>query len=200
MQISDSIRGFGIPDIRDVSSTIVAGPSLEMRPAALSLLKENGVTQVVDFRGGSQPLIERVCKQLGLNYCNFDFNHAIDPKCPVPSDFVNQLKQFLKIMNKGHAYVGCQYGIHRTNAALLYNHILNPENRKFFVPEILHAEGDKHPNTVLNNLLRRVWQTINKMSPEERASFGLKGDLKEIFNNIFAKRAGEIKRNVRLYM
>ena len=77
MRIAQVLNGYGIPEIRDITPTIAAGPTLETRPRILQDLKNQGVTTIVDFRGGTQPLIENACNNAGLNYCNFDFNHTI---------------------------------------------------------------------------------------------------------------------------
>ena len=178
MRISDAISGYGISDLRDITPTIAAGPTLETKPKVLAILKDNGVTSIVDFRGGSQPLIENACSQTGLNYYNFDFNHTISSgrkTIAQPLNFIEQLKQFFRIMNKGHAYIGCQYGVHRTNAALVYNH-------------------------TINFLSRKVWKTIKAMTPSEKSFFNLTGSKEEIFFNIIKKKAGELKRHAKIFL
>ena len=204
MRISDAISGYGISDLRDITPTIAAGPTLETKPKVLAILKDNGVTSIVDFRGGSQPLIENACSQTGLNYYNFDFNHTISSgrkTIAQPLNFIEQLKQFFRIMNKGHAYIGCQYGVHRTNAALVYNHILNnPNGDRFVTPDIARLDGDRDINNTINFLSRKVWKTIKAMTPSEKSFFNLTGSKEEIFFNIIKKKAGELKRHAKIFL
>ena len=202
MRISDVISGYGITEIRDISPTIAAGPTLETKPKVLSVLKENGVTSIVDFRGGFQPLIENACNQSGLNYFNFDFNHTISSgrkTLSQPENFVEQLKQFFRIMNKGHAYIGCQYGVHRTNAALVYNYFLNnPNGCRFNAPSLSRLDGDRDINNTINFLSRKVWKTIKLMTSLEKSFFNLSDSKEEIFLNIIRKRVGELKRHAKI--
>ena len=201
MDVINAIRGYGIPDLRRISPTVVAGPTLETKPKLLDVLKQNGIETIVDFRGGQQPIIENACHQKKFNYFNFNFNHVLPNKKGTnlpPEDFVEQLKTFFRVMNKGNAYIGCQYGVHRTNAALLYNYFLNPERFRFNTPRLIVTEGDKGLVNTANYMIRKVWHTVKQMSSEDKIFFGLKGDTKEIFMNFFAEKIGEIKKNVRI--
>lgn len=198
MKIAEIINGYGVPNLRSVTSNIIAGPTLETRPHLLEVLKQNDITTIVDFRGGTQPLIENACQKTGLNYFNFDFNHTISQgkgAMPAPKDFIDQLKQFFNVMNKGHAYVGCQYGIHRTNAALIFNNILNNADNQYPAPEILRRFGDKNINNMINFFVRKVWKTVRIMNPVERAAFNISGITpKEIWENTIKQKAIELRR------
>ena len=199
MRISEVMQKYGISDLREVSSTIVAGPTLETRPKLLPILKEQGITTIVDFRGGDQPLLRNVCEQNAINYRNFDFNHAISSgkkTISQPVNFIDELKAFFGIMNKGNAYIGCEYGIHRTNAALVYNHILNnPDGTRFTTPQLSRLNGDGDINSIINFLSRKVWKTIKLMTAEEKNFFNLKGTKREVFEHFILKKVGELKRN-----
>ena len=104
-------------------------------------------------------------------------------------------------MNRGHAYIGCQYGVHRTNAALVYNHFLNnPNGSRFVVPDISRLDGDRDINNTINFLARKVWKTIKSMTNAERLSLNISGSKEEIFRNIIVKKAGELKRHVKIFI
>ena len=202
--LSESVRLYGIPYVREITTTIAAGPTLETKPNILSALKQKGITTVVDFRGGAQPLIENVCNQTGLNYFQIDFNHAISSgknAIPAPKNFAEQLRQFFRIMDKGHAYIGCQYGVHRTNAALLFNYILNNSGeRKYNIPTMLRLDSDGNINNIINILVRKAWKVIKAMTPSEKTSFGISGTESEIFRKFIYKTAGEIKRHAKNFI
>lgn len=198
MKIAEIVKGYGIPNLRSVTHNIVAGPTLETYPNVLAALKQDGIATIVDFRGGTQPLIQEGCKKAGLRYFNFDFNHAVSQgkdAIPAVDGFIEQLKQFFGVMNKGNAYVGCQYGIHRTNAALIYNFILNNNDNKYPVPQILRNLEDKNTNNMINFFVRKVWKTVRTMSPSERSAFNISGiTLKDIWENVIMQRAKELRR------
>lgn len=199
MRISEIMNSYGISDVRDIAPTIVSGPTLETRPKILAELKKQGISTVVDFRGGDQPLLRNVCEEIDITYRNFDFNHAISSggkTISQPANFIDELKKFFGIMNKGNAYIGCEYGIHRTNAALVYNHILNnPDGTRFATPQLFRINGDGDINSIINFLSRKVWKTIKLMTAEEKNFFNLKGTKREVFEHFILKKVGELKQN-----
>ena len=103
-------------------------------------------------------------------------------------------------MNRGHAYIGCQYGVHRTNAALVYNYVLNnPNGKSFASPSIARINGDRDINNTINFLFRKVWKTLKVMSPEEKAELKILGDKSELFEKYILRKVGELKRNVKCF-
>lgn len=200
MEIIDSIKRFPIKNLRRVSPTIVAGPTLENLPDILPEIRKAGVSAIVDFRDvTTNPFWQYECRQFNINYFKIGLDNTINSLPQnISNDFILKLKKFLSIMNNGHAYIGCQYGIDRTNAALILNYFLNPQKDKFDAPIILSGTFEtksKKPDIVhkaINRTVTRIWKMIKKMSPEQRAEFNLKGDIADIYRNAILPQINKI--------
>ena len=198
-----SLEQMNIPKLQKVAPTIYRGSTLEKSPQALMALKKSGTQTIVDFRGSGNSVLEKLCKSLNLDFFKVSFDPILAKERKAKGykqviDF-NALKEFFKIMNRGKAYVGCQLGIHRTNAALTYNYFLNPQAQN--APKLLFVNdtpSNLEVKNEINRLTRMVKQYVKKLTSEQKKSIGLEDNFKTVFDSTFkGKIAQLIKSNLR---
>ena len=208
MSCVDRIFNLGIKNLRKIGNGIISGPTLEGKPQLLSQIKDAGIHTIVDFRSEATPLIEEECKNLGLKYFKFGLNNTICDRKPlrVSSNFAQKLKEFIEIMNQGDAYIGCRFGIDRTNSGLLFNYFFNPQSSKFNIPKLFPGTFEKccdidtsikkrMPKELINTInktIRKVQQAIDRITPEQRAELGIPENRKERFDKLFKEKIGEL--------
>ena len=201
-----SIERIGIPNLRRVSDTVFSGATLEGRLDYLTKIKESGITSVVDFRAGAASALKNQCDSLGLSYLQFPLDHTLSIGAKskgnvsrvVGSDFVKKMKDFFTVMNKGNAYIGCQYGIDRTNAGLCYNYFLNAANKKQVAPIILTWADSPNLKATINRLVRSIYKTAKNLTAEQKGILGINVAKQDIFKDLFKTKIGEmIYRNLR---
>ncbi len=206
------VINIGIKNLRQLGNGVISGATLEGRPQLLTKIKNAGIKTIVDFRSEATPLIQKECEQAGLKYFKFGLNHTIFENKPftVAPDFAKKLKQFFEIMNHGDAFIGCQFGIDRTNSGILLNYFVNPQSAKFNVPSIiagtmergndLDIKISKHmPKCLINTInksIRKTLQCLKRMTPEQRAELGIPENSRERFEKLFKDKIGKlIRRN-----
>lgn len=210
MACIDKILNLGINNLRKIGNGVIAGATLEGQPQLLSRVKDAGIRTIVDFRSEATPQIEEECRVLGLRYFKLGLNHTISEgqEMKISRSFASRLKEFFNIMNEGDAYIGCKYGIDRTNSGLLLNYFFNPQSLKFRIPQILPGTFDKcseiSPNikkrmpkvliNTINKTIRKIQQSVKRMTPAQRAELGIPEGRKERFEKCFRDKIGELIR------
>lgn len=152
---TDSVRGRNI---------------VTMPKEALEDVKQKGIQRIVDLRAEvNSTLNGRLNIKDGVQYVDgLEYVH-------VPVSYkdgledLNSIKAFPKFfdaMDKGHVYIGCNQGSHRTDFAVALNYALNTPTKD--VPPILYLS----PADVTNGI-KRIYKKIQKMSPSEKQALGL---------------------------
>lgn len=181
------INDLKIPNLRMLEANSISGSTFEKRTAAdLLQLKDAGIKSIVDFRSEAASSFGKQCSELGFEYFNIPLEHSYNlfaghkkgnlPE-PVSDKFVEQLKKFFEISNKGNAYMGCNYGIDRTNIGLTYNYLLNMSATK---PPVLQSWGDFSHTNVINRTVKLVKKTIKHLTPQQKQMLGLPENYDEI--------------------
>lgn len=186
-----------VANLRQLGNSI-GGACLQEKPYLLPKLKEYGINTVIDFRNIGESSYRRYCEESGLKYINFPVGHtrnglcganAINIKSDVNDKYIAKLKEFINAFNDENVYMGCHYGIDRTNLALTLNYLLNP---KAIAPELL-TWGNYRLKSVINRTLKVARKIIKNMSPEQKEQFNLTED----YNNLFqAKIRNMLKANL----
>ena len=86
------------------------------------------------------------------------------------------LKRFFDIMKRGYAYIGCQYGIDRTNKGLALNYFLGSDMK---APRMLHWE-DETQKMVVNRNVRIVEKIFHHLTPEQKEMLELPSKFRDI--------------------
>ena len=181
------IESLKIPNLRILESNSISGSTFEKRTLEdLINLKKSGIRAIIDFRSEAGFLFRQRCNELGLEYLNIPIEHsynifAANKKKNLPitvSDkFVEQLKKFFELANKGNNYIGCNFGIDRTNIGLVYNYLLNMSAKQ---PPKLLSWGDFSHQNVINRTVKLVMKTIKHMTPKQRETLNLPSNYEEI--------------------
>lgn len=195
------IKEMKVPNFRVVTPTCASGGTFNDRPLKdLQELRKIGITTVVDFRGEAGSYIVQQCKKAKLNYIQFNLNNVLNLSNPeyfihknnerteITDKFVEKLKKFFKLVNKGNVYMGCQYGIDRTNMALTLNYLLNPDCDN--PPEILTWPYERK-KTVANRNIKAVKKIVKRLNEEQKKQLNITENynefLKERIYQLLAK-------------
>lgn len=190
----DIIKSMGLNNIRIIDPSVVSGPTLEARCIQdFQRIKTSGISKIVDFRMGGSQELQKKCQEVGINYERFPLDNVLtlnnskyfflskENKRQVTSEFIENLKRFFETMNSSeNVYVGCQYGIDRTNVGLLLDFLLNPKS-VHNAPEVLTWPGDSK-KSVINKLTKTIKKILKAMTPEQKRSLGINPENNDFTN------------------
>jgi len=138
----------------------------------------------VSFHSEASEKYKQKCKKAGLKYYNFPMEHSYkatsnnkNEPLTVSDSFVENLKEFMQIFNKGNVYMGCNFGIDRTNLALTFNYLLNTKAKK--PPQILSWDEYK-PKNLLNRTIKFTKKRIKKFNDKQKKIVKLPKDLHQV--------------------
>lgn len=183
---------------RQVDDTVFAGETFAGKSADdFILLKENGINNVIDFRAKTSQEYKQMCEAAGIKYINCPLDHILGGKSStlfvgknhdlVDQNFIDTLETIITQINKGHTYIGCQYGIDRTNFALVLNYLFNPKAQKT-IPKLLPSDIGSRKQ-LLDKNLDKAKKIFKKLTPEQRQQLNLPDNYEEVFT----KRISDIK-------
>ncbi len=175
----NKVRKLDVLNLRILGDETISGGTFARRPDAdLSVLKSSGIKNIVDFRSEAEASFNDKCGKLGLKYFAFPldgvinfsngnyFIHKSDQKLVVKPNFVEKLQKYFDVVNSGSSYIGCHYGIDRTNIGVLLNYLLNP-GANAITPEIKTWPGDSK-KSVLNKLLKVVNKIYKRLDETQK--------------------------------
>lgn len=173
----------GIAKLRVLDTRTYSGETLEDSPEKLAKLKSLGINTVVDFREESGQVYKKMCEDNGLEFFYFPLKHSgkFDTKNGVNDEFVDKMKGFFDIYNKGNAYFGCKWGLDRTNIALTMNYLLNTTSH--MAPEIL-AWGGESVKSVINKDKKIIENLFKALTPSQKEKL----DLSDAWRDVMKKR------------
>ena len=172
-----------ILNFRTVNSTSVSGGTFSVRSDIdLKSLKDAGIKTIVDFRGEATKDFANRCKDLNIKYFHFNLNNVINMTNPeyfirednerikISSKFIEKLQEFFELVKEGNVYMGCQFGIDRTNIALFMNYLMNSKVEN--APTVLTWPYEKK-KMVANKNIKIVKKIIKRMTPEQRKQLNI---------------------------
>lgn len=190
--VFEGVAAIGVKNLRRITPTCVSGETFAKKSVAdLRKLKNAGIDTIVDFRSEATEEFARICEQNGIKYHLFPLDHTSGGLPEhlkgkgVSNKFVQQLKEFIDLTNKGNVYMGCQYGIDRTNLGAVLNYLINP---KINIPPKILTWGDFRPKSIINKTVKVARKLVKKMTPEQRQLLGLGED----YNELFTRRINEL--------
>ena len=167
-----ALRDLGIRNLRLLNTRTVSGGTFERRPIEdLKALKDAGIETIIDFRTEGSGEMAKKCSSTGLRYLNIPlddvrersnaryFIRSKGKPTIIKPEFIKNLKEYFELMNNTNCYVGCHYGIDRTNMGLLLNYFFNPKYENI-PPRIIHW-----PDESQKNILNRNIKSIKKIFP-----------------------------------
>lgn len=168
---------------RQVSDNIYAGETLVTKPESVfKKLSYLGIKTIIDLRSLEDDTLEykEKCASNGIKYVSIPLTKVLDDKKDgifdykkgtVRDDFVDDLATLLKYTRKGNLYLGCQYGVDRTNFALCCDYIFNFDTEHN--PPVIYPTDYAKRNTIKNKNLDLVRKIIKKLTPEQREKLHL---------------------------
>ena len=180
----NGIKKLEIPQIRIISKNVVSGPTLQDRSVDEMLkLREMGISKIIDFRADASEKYAEFCKKNGFKYFKFPLNDTgnelfyIQETGFLSPKFIKSLKKFFKAINQGGVYMGCQFGIDRTNKALVMNYLLNNKKQ---TPPIILTWPYETKKAVINRNVRSVSRLFHHMTSSQKKQLGLPEKFREI--------------------
>ena len=97
-------------------------------------------------------------------------------KLEVNDTFVQKLRKFFDICDKGNTYLACQWGIDRTNVGIILNYLLNPTEH--LTPEIFAWAGDS-AKSIINKNKKNTENILKQLTQEQKEILKLEPDYLE---------------------
>ena len=193
-------KDLGMKNMRVVDSSIVSGPTLETKTIEeMKEIKSFGIDTIIDFRADGSSELQKKCLEAGINYERFPLDNVLtldnpkyfsltkDNKRQISDEFVEKLRNYFAKMNsQQNLYVGCQYGIDRTNVGLTLNYLLNPKATNHNAPEILTWPGERK-KTIINKLTKNIKKIFKSLTPEQKNKLGIDADDSNTINTQIRK-------------
>ena len=189
---------FGLKNIvRFVDKDITAGETLATGDNSFFKFISNlGTKIVIDLREFDKNYQEK-CQKNGIKYVSLPFTHVLrerkdlifdyENNGKVQDNFVKQIVTLVENFKLGNAYLGCQYGVDRTNFALVLEYIFN-YNSTHKAPKIFPSNYTTR-NALLNKNINLVKKIIKRLSSEQREILNLPEEFDEV---ILPQRIGAI--------
>lgn len=196
-KILGELANYEIRNIRILGNNLYSGARLDGKRSLIQKLKNFNIKTIIDFRGGKNSNMAADCTAENMQYINFPVGHTRNGLsggegiAKVSDEYVSQLKKFMDAYNEGNAYMGCEYGLDRTNLALTLNYLLNP---KATAPEILNIEGSRM-KSVVNRTLKIARRLIKDMTPGQKAELNIPED----YNTQFQSKIRQLLKANMLY-
>jgi len=175
--------------LRKLSQHKFSGETLETRSVEnLKKLKEYGIETVIDLRAQNAPEYEKKCNAAGIKFMKFPLDFIFAPgrsdifvgknREHVNDKFIENLKKFLATTENGKLYMGCQYGLDRTNFAIILDFLFNYKGSTE-VPKILSSDIGP-ARTLLNKDVDLIRKIIKKMDHSQKETLNLPENFDEV--------------------
>lgn len=200
-RVYNFLKSAKVNSLREINDSTYTGATLEELPIDTFVkLKEMGIETVIDLRLNSKTSYIEKCRSSNINYFKFPLDFIFNPgksdifignnRSLVNNSFVQNLKKFLELTKKGNLYMGCQYGLDRTNFAIIMNYLFNYDSNDV-PPQILSSDIGKS-KTLLNKDLDLIRKILKKMTMEQKHFL----NLPQNYNEIIIKRIRELVMHV----
>ena len=123
------------------SNNIYRGQTLVEKADCIKAVKQKGINTIIDLVGYGKTYEEAV-KQAGMDYFVYNIYENWWDTALFEKTNISKLVNFLKKMQEGNIYIGCQHGSNDTDVALILNDFFNPMLEGKIKTKILPAESD----------------------------------------------------------
>ena len=133
-------------------TTIYRGQTLVDKPCMLEYLKEKGIKTVIDLVGYGK-CYEDAVRNADLDFYTFSIFDNWWNNCNHDTpEFIDKLTDFIKKMQEGNIYIGCQYGSNDTDIAFILNDFFNPQLEGKAQTSIKPSDFALELNTIYDSL------------------------------------------------
>ncbi len=143
------------------NTTVYRGQTLvDKADDALCNLKSKGIKTVIDLVGYGKDYEEKV-KNAGLNYYEYSiYDNWWNLNDYTTKEFIDNMVLFLKKMQEGNIYIGCQHGANDTDIALILNNFFNPQLEDKCKTSITPNEFSYEINSIYDSLTSKHKQDL----------------------------------------
>ena len=160
----ERLKKYPIVDLAPVLNTGVRGRTLSSTSHnwLLPKIKEAGIERIIDFRTTdiSEKYEDKV-KAAGMEYLHI----AIDSRTTDARTIIADLPLLFEWLDKGHFYIACAMGLHRTDIALALYYVFHPSNALNLVPELRGHRVDGHLR--IEDIATRLNSVMRALTPED---------------------------------
>jgi len=198
-----ALHNMNLKNLRLINENFISGATLEKRSDIdLSCIRNIGIRKIIDLRTEAPKQYGKRCKKLGFDYYNIPFDDVYNLKNPkyfireknkptkISDNFIKILKKLFNVINSGDVFLGCEYGIDRTNMALVLNYLLNKEPKKIEVsdnaPLLLFWPGEKGKE-VFNRNVKATKKIFKMLSDSQKKELHLDSEYKTVLKDRIAK-------------
>ena len=198
-----ALHNMNLKNLRLINENVVSGATLERRSDLdLNKIKKIGIRKIIDLRSEATTAYAEKCRNLGFYYYNSPFDDVCKLKSPkyfareknkpmkIKDNFIDELKRLFEIINSGDVYLGCEYGIDRTNMALVLNYLFNRGDSKLGntnnPPLLLKWPGEKRKE-VFNRNVKTAKKIYKALSESQKKALNLESTYEACLKDRIAK-------------
>lgn len=150
------------PNMQQVgNSSVYRGKTISEHPQeAFYNMRNSGIKSIVDLVGYGK-VYEDKARRAGMDFLSFSIYDNWWNRTDFESrDFIDQFIKFIKKMQEGNIFIGCQFGSNDTDIALILNDFFNPK-----------LEGEVKTKIPPNDVdfpvrLNTIYETLTKADKE----------------------------------
>lgn len=198
-----SLYNMNLKNLRFINENFVSGATLEKRSDSdLAKIKDIGIRKIIDLRAAPPKQYGSRCEKIGIEYYNIPFDDVYNLKNPdyfvheknqqtqITDKFVQILKHMFEIINSGDVFIGCEFGIDRTNIALVLNYLLNKEPKMMDTSDnapLLLRWPDEHKKQVFNRNVKATKKIFRMLTEMQKKELNLGSRYEEVLKERIAK-------------
>ena len=166
-----------IPNFHLLPNYSARGESLSRKnnKNMLPIIKACEIMQIIDLKTTDyNSNFEDLVRKNNMDYHHF----PIDSHTTSTKEIIKNLPDFFSQMNKGHYYIACAQGLHRTDIAMSINYVFNPKASN--IPPILYGHLSKK-GLRMDDIAKRLNSIYKELSDEDKIKLGYKNFDEKIF-------------------
>lgn len=122
-------------------------------------LKDAGIKTIIDTNGYGKEYKNKV-ESAGMNFLEFpiysdfwkQYSNPVYFDLESQREFIDKLIKFIQVMQQDYVYIACEYGLYKTDDALILNSFFNPKAKKH--PSLLRLSGQI-------DVIEKIYQCLN---------------------------------------
>lgn len=186
----EEIDNLKIKNYRCLSPNTISGETFSYRQLSdLKRLHNAGIDNIIDFRAEAQSDFGKICQNEGLKYLAFPldtlwcrdkssyFSTRKDGKKIATKNLVDKLAAFIAIIKNGNTYMGCHYGIDRTNIGVILNFLFSNFDN-IWTPQIL-SWPEQSKKSVMNKDFKIIKRIIKSLTKEQKQNLNIPNNFYE---------------------
>ncbi|MBQ7450583.1 hypothetical protein IJS77_04130 [bacterium] len=174
---SEGIESLNIPNIHSLPNCSARGECLyhKNNKSMLPLIRNYGINQIIDLKTADfNENFRDFVRRNNMDYHAFPIDAGTTPTRQI----INSLPSFFEQINKGHYYIACAQGMHRTDIALSINYVFNPQRSQ--TPPILY--GHRRRNGLrTDDIVKRLNNIFKELTDLDKIKIGYKNFDENIF-------------------